>query len=424
MVIAKLKRLPTFLWAERSSLMAVATKVAGAASSFLVIFIVARVSGAAVTGDYAIALSTATTVSLFAIMGLDLIVIRNISGDLRIGRPDLAWGALKATLVKVIPASVLCTAILAFGSRFAPQFGASPPTILAILGGILFFPLLRVAVAVFRAIGSTLFSQFIDSAHAHLMVLLTVVWVAAKLPITGPLVALFYSISVTVVAIASWLLLLRRTKDWPRGHKDDRPTVSTSWRIMTSTVAQSLTSWVLLAQVGLHLGTSEAGAYRVAGQIVLTIGLLVTTLGPIAAPDLAAQIRLNNIKAVWQHYLRSTRLMIFSAAIPVGLCLLIPTHLLSVFGPEFVIAATALWILSLGQVANAMAGPIGVLTVMSGNEHITLILSVVGLAFTAAISAILIPQFGLVGAATSAIVPTIARNAILLLMMRRKLKVA
>lgn len=421
MLLQKLARVPSFMWSERASLIAVATKIAGAASSFLVIFIVARYSGATVTGDYALALATATTVSLFAIMGLDLIVIRNVSGDLRLDRADMAWGAVRSALWKIVPASLLFSTMLALLSPYASHIGASPKTILAISGSIVALPLLRIGIAVFRAMGSIILSQFADSAHAHLLVALTLLWLWQSAPIDGPLIALFYTISVSTVTCAIWIFLLIKTRGWPRNHTDDRPTLHTSWKILLSTVAQSLTSWLLLAQVGIFLGASEAGAYRVAGQITLTIGLVVTTLGPIAAPGLATQVRLGNMEGVWRHYRRSTRLMTLAAVIPVALCLIVPRHLLSVFGPEFVIAATALWILSLGQLVNAITGPIGVLTVMSGNEHITLVLSVVGLALTLGMSIVLIPQFGLVGAAVSAVTPTIFRGCAQLTLMRRKL---
>jgi O-antigen/teichoic acid export membrane protein len=91
-----------------------------------------------------------------------------------------------------------------------------------------------------------------------------------------------------------------------------------------------------------------------------------------------------------------------SLAIPVfAALLLLPGPLLRLFGHTYASGATALAILAAGQLFNAATGPLGQLINMSGRPYVTLvnnagvaILNVVG-------CLLLIPPFGLTGAACS-----------------------
>jgi O-antigen/teichoic acid export membrane protein len=108
-----------------------------------------------------------------------------------------------------------------------------------------------------------------------------------------------------------------------------------------------------------------------------------------------------------------------SLAIPVfAVLLLLPGPLLRLFGPGYAAGATALAILAAGQLFNAATGPLGQLINMSGRPYVTLvnnaavaILNIVG-------CVLLIPRYGLTGAACSTTASITLVNVIKLAQVR------
>lgn len=408
---------------NRDPIGAILLKLGGAFFSFLIIFIVARASGPAITGDYSMAIASAMMASLVATMGLDQIAIRTIGGDLREGRQDLAWAALMAVIRLVLPLSIVSAIVLLAGSRFAPLIGASSAAMAAASASVVAFPLLRVAVVTMRAAGSMLMSQFLDVAHS-----IIILGAVAGLMLVGSggvrssTLALLYSGAICTTATSAWIILLLRTRNWPRGAISTAPLLSASWRILATSFCHSLTQWTVLAQVGAELGADDVGAYRVANQFVMILALMLTTIEAFVSPQLAGDFRIGDVAGAWRRHRQATLLMLMAAAAPLLLCILIPKQLLALFGPAFVGASTALMILSAGQTINVLTGPIGGVMVMSGNERLSLKLSLIGFFLTVALSLVLIPRFALVGAAISGASSMIFRNVAAFMLMRRKLR--
>jgi O-antigen/teichoic acid export membrane protein len=96
-----------------------------------------------------------------------------------------------------------------------------------------------------------------------------------------------------------------------------------------------------------------------------------------------------------------------------------PEWVLGLFGPNFVGGATALRILALGQLINILAGPIGVVLLMTGNERQSLYVSVISLAMLAICCFTLIPAYGLNGAAMTTTLIIAARTLTSVAMVRR-----
>jgi O-antigen/teichoic acid export membrane protein len=75
--------------------------------------------------------------------------------------------------------------------------------------------------------------------------------------------------------------------------------------------------------------------------------------------------------------------------------------LLQLFGAPFAAGAGALLILCLGQAASAVAGSNGLLLTMTGHERTVATVSVACLLANVGLCAVLIPPFGLEGAAAA-----------------------
>lgn len=403
---------------------AIVIKLGSAFFSFVIVFIVARESGAAVTGDYAIALATSQLLALVAVLGLDQILTRAIGGDLREGRPDLARAALMAVVPPVGLVAGALAIITYVAAPLATFIDAPPAAMRAVALSVFAFPLLRIAVVSLRAAGALLVSQILDGAHSLLMLsVIGCLVVIGDVPIDAVLLAALYSGAVVLSMVLAWALLRQRTRSWPKGAENTSPLLSRSWPVLLSAVGHSFTNWFVLAAVGAIMVSADVGAFRVANQIVLLIAMMVATVETLVNPQLAGDFRAGDIAGAWRRHRRTSFIMLLAAAAPVALCLLFPRTILSLFGPEFAGASTALMILAGGQLANIATGPIGGIMIMSGHERLSLQLSMIGLVIAVALCVTLVPSVGLVGAASAIAVAMIARNAIAYIVMRRRLPV-
>ncbi|HEX5586230.1 MAG TPA: polysaccharide biosynthesis C-terminal domain-containing protein, partial [Acidimicrobiia bacterium] len=91
---------------------------------------------------------------------------------------------------------------------------------------------------------------------------------------------------------------------------------------------------------------------------------------------------------------------------------LYPEALLNVFGGAFAAGATALIVLSLSELVNAATGICGPIIDMTGHTRLKLVNSVVWTVLVIATSAVLIPAWGVVGAAAASFIAVVAVNVL------------
>jgi len=93
--------------------------------------------------------------------------------------------------------------------------------------------------------------------------------------------------------------------------------------------------------------------------------------------------------------------MILFATPVLTIFLVWPKLILKLFGPEFIFADKALTVLALGQFVNVATGSVGYLLMMSGHEKLMRNNIIFAAVLNVAFNIILIPRFGIVGAASS-----------------------
>jgi O-antigen/teichoic acid export membrane protein len=94
---------------------------------------------------------------------------------------------------------------------------------------------------------------------------------------------------------------------------------------------------------------------------------------------------------------------------------LFPDQILSVFGKSFVGGATALMILAWANLVDVGTGMCGTILSMSGYTKLKLVNNIVSISLSIGLNVLLIPRFGIVGAAISALIVFTALNSIRIL---------
>ncbi len=155
-----------------------------------------------------------------------------------------------------------------------------------------------------------------------------------------------------------------------------------------------------IVMIGMLATAADAGDFRVATSIVGLMGLGLTTINAVSAPFFA---RLN----VERKHARMSRLLKISMAASAGAALIAAAVLLPfgrplirfLYGEGFEGAYPILVVLVFGELVNALAGPVGSLLNMIGEERWNLVAVVVSLVLSVIANLMVIPTHGAIGAA-------------------------
>lgn len=405
-------------------------KLIGAALSFAFSFLVARHLGAAGNGAFALALTTGLFGSAISLLGLDYVLLRTMAGDLREGKPAAARGAARGALLATsIAAIVVGVAVALVGAPVLHRvLGAELDNRLIYLSAIAVLPLTlnRMAVASLRGAGGVLWAQWLEGPQAMIVavaVLLGIIVGGLAIDATG--VVILYFATAALSAFAAWMVYLRRSRPWPPAEPQPvAPMLAQGWRISFVVLSRLVLDWVVLVALGSYFSTVEVGQFRTAWQVAALIALIVTTFDTVAGPRVASAWRVRDMAQIQRIVRQSVVTMMVISAPLFVVALGFPEWVLGLFGPEFVAGATALRILALGQLINILAGPVGTVMLMTGEEHVSMTVSAIALVALGLLCVTLIPLWGLNGAALTTSLVIALRTTVIWLYARNKLRTA
>jgi O-antigen/teichoic acid export membrane protein len=152
--------------------------------------------------------------------------------------------------------------------------------------------------------------------------------------------------------------------------------------------------------LGFFCTVSEVGIYNVAMPTASLLGIVVSAFGIIFMPvatELYARDKMDDLRNIYS----SVTKWIFSIVLPIFLLMsLFSTSIIRImFGTEYIEGATALSILAVGYFVSALVGPGGLLLATYGRTKISMVGSFVGAGSNVLFNFILIPIYGITGAA-------------------------
>jgi len=225
-----------------------------------------------------------------------------------------------------------------------------------------------------------------------------------------PLLILRMEVQVVAISlVASYVLALCFAiyfylKIIPRNFKDARP-ISTRELIKFS-IPLSLTRWIQYANdrteilfLGLLPNVINVGIYKIAWSLAGLETMLRLSLEQILAPfssDLSYRKKVKQLENLY----KTTAKWGFSAALLICLIYtLFAKPIMNIFDPAYVAGASVLIALSFAQLFNESTGACGTILIMSGRSDLSLLNTIVLLGSSIGLDWLLIPRYGLSGAA-------------------------
>jgi O-antigen/teichoic acid export membrane protein len=384
--------------------------------------VIARQLGSSGFGLFVLALAVSSFLAESCDLGLDYGVLRfgGIAHSAREAARFRAviFRALGGTLV----AGIVAGALLAAGAGLVGRmFGK--PELASILVPLAFAVpctgAAEVGRAALRATGRALPSVASDSMLAPLLRLVTGGWAVAVTPSPHAAAIAYAATEAVVLMVTLWLVW----RALPRGGGAAR--VPGLFRF---SLPMSLNRVILytnnqteIVVLGVLAPAATLGIFGVAKRLSMIIGALLTSVTVLFNPMVADLHHRGRIGELDRLFKTSTR-WLFTLGWPVCLAeVLFAPAIVRLFGKGFASGAAALVILALGQLVNVGTGTVSNLLAMAGKTTLTLVNSIVFLALSLALDLVLIPRYGLIGAAAANAAAIAAVNLLRLWQTRRVL---
>ena len=175
--------------------------------------------------------------------------------------------------------------------------------------------------------------------------------------------------------------------------------------------------------LGLLADATSVGIYAVAAKVSVLVYFPLTIANAAVAP-LIPRFHAQSDHAQLQQVLDQSMRLVTLLAVFLACVLCIGGHgLLSLFGRDFVAGYTALIILVVGGLINAVAGPSANLLSFTGSERFVSRVMIVTLGINIILNLLFIPRWGIEGAALATVISMMTWNLVTYVVSRRRLGV-
>jgi O-antigen/teichoic acid export membrane protein len=173
--------------------------------------------------------------------------------------------------------------------------------------------------------------------------------------------------------------------------------------------------------IGFYLNPRDVGIYAVAMGLVSFVSIILQSVNQIFSPTIA-DLHARGELALLTRIFQTLTKWCLGLTLPLGAVIIIfAPVLMHVFGRDFEAGWPVLVIGTVGQVVNCGVGSVGYLLLMSGHQRDLVRIQVVMAVVIVALGLMLIPKWGILGAAIVAAITNLLSNLWYLWEVRRKL---
>lgn len=408
-------------------------KLASVLLGFVLAVILARTLGPEQYGVYGFVLTLVTLIAIPAQVGLPHLVVRETakaatSRDWALMRGIWRWATRYVAVTSLVLLLAVGVALYLAGhylseARYWALIIAFPLIPLIALGNIRGAALRGLR----RVVLGQLPEKVIRTVVLILLALAFLTWgVGAGYDFTASTaLALYVAAAAIAFLTGAWLLWRAR----PEGVVLERSirTEGREWQravlpLALITGVQVLNSHVDVLFLGLLRSDEEVGLYRVVIQLGNLVIFGLTAINMVLHPHISRLHQQGNREALQRMVTNSARVILLLALPPVFLFVLFGEWVLILaFGEDYTSAHVALSILALGQLINAGMGSVGALLNMTGHERDTMRGMLIALALNVSLNLLLIPPFGIEGAAFATALTFASWNVFLWRMVWKRL---
>jgi O-antigen/teichoic acid export membrane protein len=406
-----------------------AFKVFGAASTFGINVFISRVYGPEILGEYNLLFALIAFSTIFTRLGLDLYFLRKIPEY--INKKEKLLGFLKASFQYAIIASIIAGLIIIIGHEFIDKYlfeGINVKNALLLIAPtLIFLTLFQLLTNIFRGFNNVFKFSFLQNLLLPgLTILFFIIFnfvVKSKVsPIYFYMASILFSFITGSILLFTFLkgkIKLKSQEFFAAIYKSD--IIKYSFPMVMTSSSIYLMSYLDSFLISYYLDVRSVGLYSAIVKVSVLLSFLTTSISGFLAPKIAKEYLAKRFDQVKLMY-RNTILILIAGGVPLLLLFLIfPQFFLGLFGSEFTSEVTTFNIYNVSVFIGAtLFGPIGYFLVMTDNQKFFRNIILGALLSNIVINLILIPKFGLVGAAVTSLISTVLWKSLGYFRLKRK----
>ena len=400
-----------------------------AATAYIFKVYLARVLGAEALGIYALGMTLVGFISVFNALGLPQSAVRFVAKYCATGDMELLRGFLGRSLLLLLTSNlVFAGGLLLFGPWISTHFYHTAKLIpyVGFFAAIMF-------VGAFTTFFGQVLAGYKDVARR------TLITSFIGPPLTMALSALLLSIGLGLsgylfaqIAAATVVLFLLFWMAWKLTPQDarlfssglrpiDKDVISFSAASFGVSFLEFQMSQIDKILIGFYGNTRELGIYTVAASLVAFVPVVLQSVNQIFSPTIANLHARGDIELLGRMFRCLTK-WILGLTLPLAAVLVVfAAPLMRVFGPEFERGWPILLVGTIGQLINCGVGSVGYLLLMSGYQNSLVRIQTAMAIVVVILSLMLIPKWGIIGAAIAVAITNALMNLWCLAEVKRKL---
>ena len=399
----------------------------GLAAGYLLTLIIAHLFGAKGLGDYVLAITVLRLFTLLAKLGLDTTSIRFIASFASKNKWTSIFNFRRKIVFVLLFSSLTFSALMYFLAHpIADLINAKVEYIKLNAFFVLpmsFFMLHYQSLRGLKRIAE--FSFFYRMSQALFTVISIVViyqfFQDEEVPVYAYLVSLLLASFLSFLTFKYWL------NNKSSGIESAELEVlkysqilKISIPLMFAQSVQFIMAWTDKLMLGSMTTIEDVGIYHTAFKLSMFAAVALMSVNSIASPKFAEMFAKNDMEGLEKVVHQSTKMIFWSSVPFVVVFFIFPHFLLGLFGEEFKIGVTAFIFLSCGRLISSLSGSVGNILQMTGNQNIYASILLIGALLNIVLNLILIPLYGINGAALASMSSLIVWNLSMVLVVKKK----
>jgi len=413
----------------RGSSFVFACRLTGAVLVFLTQILLARWMGAAELGIYVLAFSWCSLLAIIAGLGYPAASLRiighglahddrhHIRGFIRQGWQIVAGFGLVAGGLGLI---------LILATREMIPDGYTSTFVIAMLC-VPVFSMLRMNLRIAHAM-SWFKLAFLPNTALRPMLFILIVYAAwvADIQLTSSVAMLLQLTAMCLIAICQFAILkplLNHELKEVQPSYESRLWLRTAVPLLLVILFTQFFPEISVVLVGTMLPADEVAIFNASLRTALLIAFGLNAVNAIITPRISSLYAAGDIEGLQRLVAISTHLKFWPALFAVIVLALGGDYVLALFGKEFVTGYETLLVLAMSQLVLAAIGPVEVLLSVTGFQDRCLQVFALALLLTAILNLLLVPRFGIIGAATAVLLVVLFWAIWLLTLVVRHLEI-
>jgi O-antigen/teichoic acid export membrane protein len=194
----------------------------------------------------------------------------------------------------------------------------------------------------------------------------------------------------------------------------------TSLPMFLSSALYLVVSQTDVVMLGAMTKPEDVGVYIIMMKLGLGVNFILMSINMVLGPKFAELYSRDDMQGLISVAQKSSKLIFYCTAPFLSILIVFGKPILGFFGEDFIGGYTALIFIALGQFVNSICGSVGYFMNMTGHQKIFCRIVFLGALLNIVLNLLLIPRYGITGAAIASLLSVCLWNIVTLVFIRNK----